>query len=82
MRRKLVIYLAMALGIMMGYLPLSSWLLRPKTVDAQCVRYFLVSDVSNPACGAGNTKISQVTCNPGTGAYSVGARVVALCIGP
>ena len=83
MRRKLVIYIAMALGIALGYLPLSSWLLRPEVAQAQCMRYFLVSGASSPvSCGAGNTRISEVVCNPGTGPYFIGRIYVALCVGP
>jgi hypothetical protein len=85
MKKKYYLYIAMALGLLLGYLPLSSWLLRTKSVNAhqvtQCVRYFLVSDVANPSCGTGNSKISQTLCSGGGGPYGT-SRVIALCVGP
>ena len=85
MKKKLFIYIAMALGIALGYFPLNSWLFKTEVAQAQCVRYFLSASSSTAAgatCGAGNSRVNVVVCNPGRGPYNTGRRYMALCIGP
>ena len=85
MKKRFVIHIALALGIALGYLPLNSWLFRTEEVQAQCLRYFLSpssGSADGAVCGAGNTRVNVVLCNPGTPPYNTGADYIALCIGP
>ena len=75
MRKKLVMYMVLGLGIAIGYLPLSSWLFRQETAEAQCVRYWLSSGTSSGVSCPGGSNVSEVmSATYGTDYY------VALCI--
>ena len=58
MSRKRVICIAMGLGILVGsWFAFTSWVLRPKVVQAQCTQLYLDSAVGAPTC-PGGTRIS------------------------
>ena len=87
MKGKIVIYIAMALGIALGYFPLNAMLFKAETAQAQCMRYFLSASSSTAAGATCNVTGSQrsgnpVRCNPGVGQYHIGRRYMALCVGP
>lgn len=75
MRRRVIIYLLVSFGIILGYFPLSSWLFRPEAVQAQCVQYFLDSHETNSVDCDGATASGAAVLS----AYAT-ARYVRLCI--
>jgi len=81
--------MALALGIMLGYLPLSSLFFRPEAVEAQCIHYELNSCQENPAddsCPCSDpvlcTRINQTQSGNLTGAYGVDTWNTVLCACP
>ena len=83
MSQKRKIYIAMLIGLLIGNgFLLSSWLLRPKKAQAQCMRYWLTSGATSATtvC-SGGARISVSVCYPGYGPYNIGRRYVGLCVG-
>jgi len=81
MKKRVIIYVLVAFGIAVGYLPLSFWLFSPGAAQAQaCFRYFLQGSAGSPvSCGAGNTKVLPEINTAYSGSWP---RYVALCYGP
>ena len=86
-KKRVTIYTALAFGIMLGYLPLSSLLFRTEVVEAQCIQFELDSCNGDPAtvicdCGVGCTRLSQTQSSPLAGAYGVDTWNTVLCACP
>ena len=81
MSRKRIIYIAMALGLLIGNgLLFGSWFFPTKDLDAQCTRVYLSNSASNPPPCPGGTIISSTqSAINSAGAYS-STQYISLCI--
>jgi len=84
-KKRIAIYLIVAFGIVLGYLPLSSMLFRPEVVDAQCIQYRLDSCQQIPAdnscgCGVGCARVSQTQSGTWAGSYGINTWNTVLCV--
>ena len=83
MSRKRIIYIAIALGLMVGNsLLFGSWFFPEKDLGAQCTQLFLDSGPTDPPPCSGGTLLSSTLGSGGSGPYGGGGaeNYVALCI--